>query len=67
MSDPAQVERQRLADALRRYFEDGPSTFRALIDYLDLDYATAQAEGWLDFNNAIVEHDAKVANGEREG
>jgi hypothetical protein len=60
------AERRRLADALRRYFDDGPSTFRGLLDYLDLDYATAQLEGWLDFNNAVVEHDGKVASGERE-
>lgn len=60
-------ERKRLANALRRYFEDGPSTYRGLLDYVDVDYATGMSEGWLDFNNAVVEHDSKVASGEREG
>ena len=59
-------ERARIAAALRRYFEDGPSTFRGLLDYLDLDYSTAYAEGWMDFNNAIVGHDEMVAKGERK-
>jgi len=53
-------DRKRLAEALRRYFEDGPSTFRGLLDYLELDYETAMAEGWLDFNNAIVEWELRV-------
>jgi hypothetical protein len=60
-------ERKRLANALRRYFEDGPSTYRGLLDYIEVDYSTGMHEGWLEFNNAVVVHDGLVASGEREG
>jgi hypothetical protein len=58
-------ERKRIASALRRYFDEGPGTYRTLITYLELDYGDGIHEGWLDLNNAIAEHDAKVASGER--
>jgi hypothetical protein len=54
--DPEQIrseERKRIADALRRYFEEGPGTYRVLLDYLQVEYATGVEEGWLDLNNAI--------------
>jgi hypothetical protein len=57
-------ERKRLATDLRRYFEDGPSTFRTLLEYLHIDYATGMEEGWLDFNNSIVEYEDRIGSGE---
>jgi len=48
--------RAEVCRALIRYLETehGPSTYRTLIDYLDLDYATGMHEGWLDLNNLLV-------------
>lgn len=53
-------ERQRLAVALRRYFEQGPDTFRTLLEFLEIDYAIAQREGWLDFNNAVCQWEDRI-------
>ena len=64
--DPRADERKRVADALRRYFEEGPGTFRSLLEHLEIDYRTGMDEGWLDFNNAVARHDEKVASGERK-
>jgi hypothetical protein len=58
-------ERKRIAAGLRRYFEEGPATYRVLLEYIDVDYATGMDEGWLEFNNAVAAHDEKVATGER--
>ena len=58
-------ERKRVADALTRYFVEGAGTFRVLINYLGLDYHQGEEEGWFNFNNAVADHDAKVATGER--
>jgi hypothetical protein len=58
-------ERRRIAGALRRYFEDGPGTYRVLLDYIEADYATGMQEGWLEFNNAVAAHDEAVAANER--
>ena len=66
ITDPLSEERRRIAKGLERYFRDGPGTFRALLDYIDLGYVEAQLEGWLDFNNAVSYHDQKVSSGERK-
>ena len=59
-------ERKRVAGILTRYFIDGPATFRVLTyDYLELDYGAGMDEGWLEFNNAVADHDKRVAAGER--
>ena len=59
-------ERKRIADILTRYFIDGPATFRVLTyDYLELDYGAGMDEGWLEFNNAVADHDKRVVAGER--
>ena len=59
-------ERKRIADILTRYFIDGTATFRVLTyDDLELDYGAGMDEGWLEFNNAVADHDKRVAAGER--
>jgi len=58
-------ERTRIAEALRRYFKDGPNSFRVLLEYVGLSYWDAMAEGWLDFNNAVAEHDDRLTQGEK--
>jgi hypothetical protein len=59
------VERTRIAQALRRYLDDGPGTYRVLLDYLDIEDSDGMREGWLDFNNALAFHGEKIASGER--
>lgn len=59
-------ERKRIAGILTRYFVDGPATFRALTyECLELDYGAGMDEGWLEFTNAVADHDKLVAAGER--
>jgi hypothetical protein len=58
-------ERKRVAAALRQYFDEGPGTYRVLLDYLGLEYRDGIDEGWQDLNNAIAEHDSKVTSGNR--
>lgn len=60
-------ERKRLAECLRHYFEDGPGTYRTLLDYLHIDYITGMSEGWLDFNNAVYQWEQRVRERERSG
>ena len=59
-------ERKRVAGILTRYFVDGPATFRVLTyEYLEIDYGAGMDEGWLEFNNAVADHDKLVASGDR--
>jgi hypothetical protein len=52
------VVRSEVASALTRYLTEEPqgSTFRGLNGYMpDGSYAGDYAEGWLDFNNAVID------------
>ena len=50
-------ERQRILSALISFIEDGGGSFRKWLDYLGMDYHSAYDEGWMDFTNALSNHE----------
>lgn len=60
-------ERVRVLLAITGFINDGGGTFRKCIEYLGMDYVYAHDEGWMNFTNALSDHEDRIINKARDG
>lgn len=60
-------ERQRILAALTAFIEGGCGSFRNWLDHLGMDYCSAYNEGWMNFTNALSDHEDRIQSKTPEG
>ena len=55
------VERKRILAALVAFLEDGGGSFRGWLDHLGMDYCSAYDDGWMNFTNALSDHEDAIS------